>query len=115
MSETFGGCVQRSLVVKAQPIVHLLPQQQQSVVTAESCTAGLIAAILAHAQGADECLHGGFIASSKQHESLALGADAAHERQRQCGSSPSDGARGPAALRSLHCDCRDRGPRSGSG
>jgi nicotinamide-nucleotide amidase len=46
------------------------------VVTAESCTGGLIAAILSHAPHAGECLHGGYVVYSKEHKCTALGVDA---------------------------------------
>jgi len=75
MSKSYDSCIQRALVEKAQPIVDLLRQRQLSVVTAESCTAGLIAAILSHAHGAGDCLHGGFITYSKGHKSSSLGVD----------------------------------------
>jgi nicotinamide-nucleotide amidase len=75
MSKPYDSCIQRGLIAKAQPIVDLLRHKQLSVITAESCTAGLIAAILSHARGAGGCLHGGFITYSKAHKSSALGVD----------------------------------------
>jgi nicotinamide-nucleotide amidase len=70
------NCITRSLVEQAQPIVDALRARNLSVVTAESCTAGLIAAILSHAQHAGECFHGGFVVYSKEHKSSSLGVDA---------------------------------------
>jgi nicotinamide-nucleotide amidase len=60
---------------EAQPIVTLLRAQKLSVVTAESCTAGLIGAIISHVPGAGDCLQGGFITYSKAHKVSALGVD----------------------------------------
>lgn len=71
------SCITRALVEKAQPIIDALRKRDLSVVTAESCTAGLIAAILSHAQHAGECLHGGFVVYSKEHKASSLGVDAA--------------------------------------
>jgi nicotinamide-nucleotide amidase len=71
------NCITRALVEKAQPIVDALRERNLSVVTAESCTAGLIAAILSHAQHAGESLHGGFVVYSKEHKTSSLGVDAA--------------------------------------
>jgi nicotinamide-nucleotide amidase len=71
------NCITAALVEKAQPIVDALRERNLSVVTAESCTAGLIAAILSHAQHAGECLHGGFVVYSKEHKSASLGVNAA--------------------------------------
>ena len=70
-------CITQALVERAQPIVEALRARKLSVVTAESCTAGLIAAILSHAPHAGECLHGGFVVYSKEHKSATLGVNAA--------------------------------------
>ncbi|SRR5579884_1194001 len=44
-----------------------------SIVTAESCTAGRLAALLSQAPGASDCLHGGFVAYTKANKTVALG------------------------------------------
>ena len=44
-----------------------------TIVTAEPCTAGSIAALLAQAEGASDILHGGFITYTKEHKTKALG------------------------------------------
>jgi hypothetical protein len=41
-----GYCIERQLVGRAQPVIDALRAAGLSVATAESCTAGLIAAIL---------------------------------------------------------------------
>ncbi len=76
LKKVFDSCIERALAEKARPIVDLLRRRRLSVVTAESCTAGLIAAILSHAPHAGECLHGGFVAYSKEHKTSSLGVDA---------------------------------------
>jgi nicotinamide-nucleotide amidase len=43
------------------------------IVTAESCTSGLLASVLSEAPGAAELLHGGFVAYTKQNKVVALG------------------------------------------
>jgi nicotinamide-nucleotide amidase len=45
------------------------------VVTAESCTAGLVAAVLSYGEKASECFHGGFVVYTKQQKSTALGVE----------------------------------------
>jgi nicotinamide-nucleotide amidase len=70
-------CVEPHLARSAQPIVNALRTRRLSVVTAESCTAGLVAAVLSHAQHAGECFHGGFVAYSKDHKEASLGVDRA--------------------------------------
>jgi nicotinamide-nucleotide amidase len=72
-NESDGCCIERELVSRARPVVNALCAAGLSVVTAESCTAGLIAAILSHAPHASDCLHGGFVTYTKEHKSMVLG------------------------------------------
>jgi nicotinamide-nucleotide amidase len=53
-----------------------------SIVTAESCTAGKLAALLSEAPGASERLHGGFVTYTKDNKSKALGVPAALLKQK---------------------------------
>jgi len=71
------SCITVRLVEKAQPAIDALRDKNLSVIAAESCTAGLIAAILSHAPHAGECLHGGFVVYSKKHKTPSLGVNAA--------------------------------------
>lgn len=71
------NCVERGLIENAELIVAALRQRGLSAVTAESCTAGLVAALLSHIPHAGECLHGGYVAYSKQQKITALGVDEA--------------------------------------
>jgi nicotinamide-nucleotide amidase len=70
-----GCCIERELVGGAQPVIDALRAAGLSVATAESCTGGLIAAILSHAQNASECLHGGFVVYTKANKAKVLGVD----------------------------------------
>lgn len=72
MSE-FVPCVDEELIAQAEAVVNELRRLKVTVVTAESCTGGLIAAALSHAPGAGECLHGGFVVYTKAHKTQALG------------------------------------------
>jgi nicotinamide-nucleotide amidase len=47
-----------------------------TIVTAESCTAGLLCQVLSDAEGAAEHFHGGFVTYTKQHKTRALGVPA---------------------------------------
>jgi nicotinamide-nucleotide amidase len=73
---TQSSCVDRALIHRAEDIVRALRGARLSVVTAESCTAGLVSAILSQADGAGEVLHGGFVTYSKANKTAALGVDA---------------------------------------
>lgn len=62
-----------SLYDRAQAIIKALRDAHLTIVTAESCTAGMIAAVLSRAEGAGEVLHGGFVTYTKAHKNTALG------------------------------------------
>ena len=66
----------RSLLASAQSLISDLRKSELSIVTAESCTAGMLAATLAQAEGAGDCLQGGFVTYTKEQKTVALGVDA---------------------------------------
>src|SRR5262245_64008469 len=61
----------------AQRALELAAQRNVSIVTAESCTAGKLAAVLSEAPGAAESLHGSFVTYTKANKSKSLGVSAA--------------------------------------
>jgi nicotinamide-nucleotide amidase len=61
------------LVDAARELVELAQQKGLSLITAESCTSGLLSLILSEAPGAAELLHGGFVTYTKRHKSDGLG------------------------------------------
>ena len=65
--------IDEALVRRAREVMGLLSRRELSIVTAESCTAGLLAAILAQGEGASTWLHGGTVAYTKAQKSIALG------------------------------------------
>jgi nicotinamide-nucleotide amidase len=76
MADAVGGCVDPTLCVLAGRVVQALRQAGLSVVTAESCTGGLIAGLLSHGEQASDCLHGGFVVYTKAQKTAALGISA---------------------------------------
>jgi len=60
------------LVARAGAALRRLKKAGLSLVTAESCTAGLLAAALSHCEGAGECLEGGFVTYTKVQKARAL-------------------------------------------
>ncbi len=64
--------VSSTLGERAQRILDALKAANMSIVTAESCTAGMIAAILSRCEGAGALMHGGFITYTKQQKATAL-------------------------------------------
>jgi nicotinamide-nucleotide amidase len=71
------ACIDPRLVLQARETIDVLRRRHRSVITAESCTAGLVAAVLSQADGAGDVLHGSFVTYSKAHKSSALGVPAA--------------------------------------
>jgi len=65
--------IDRALVMCACDALERVARRGLSVVTAESLTGGLIAAVLSEAPGASEHLHGGFVVYTKEHKATALG------------------------------------------
>jgi nicotinamide-nucleotide amidase len=65
-----------ALCQRAQAILKALKDSGLSIVTAESCTAGMISAVLSRADGAGEVLHGGFVTYTKAHKNAALDVSA---------------------------------------
>jgi len=63
--------------MRAAQIVSLLCERGLSVVTAESCTGGLVAATLSAMKNAGTCVHGGFVVYSAEQKTCALAIDAA--------------------------------------
>jgi len=66
-------CTEQNLVDRAEAVMRCLREARLSLVTAESCTAGMISAILSQAEGAGSCLHGSFVVYTKLHKTAALG------------------------------------------
>jgi nicotinamide-nucleotide amidase len=71
-----SGVLGTNAEARAQAVVDVLRSRKLWVVTAESCTAGLIAMTLSRAEGASSCLHGGFVAYTKAQKTAALGVSA---------------------------------------
>jgi nicotinamide-nucleotide amidase len=65
-----------ALVARAAGVLAALRARNLTVVTGESCTAGLIAAVLSQAEGAGDVLHGSFVTYSKTSKCAMLGLSA---------------------------------------
>jgi nicotinamide-nucleotide amidase len=67
---------ERTSVVDAKGVMDLVKQKRLTVITAESCTCGMLAARLSQAEGASQTLHGGFVTYTKANKTAALGVPA---------------------------------------
>jgi nicotinamide-nucleotide amidase len=68
----------------ARQALTIVQRNNLSIVTAESCTAGLLAALLSEAPGASEHLHGGFVTYTKANKTRTLGIS--EELLSRCGA-----------------------------
>ena len=71
-----GFSIESELVEQAQAVVKALRELEANVVTAESCTGGLIAAVLSRVPGVSDTLQGGFVVYTKEQKTRALGVSA---------------------------------------
>jgi nicotinamide-nucleotide amidase len=62
-----------ALIDSAANLMGLAKKHGLTIVTAESCTSGLLASVLSEAPGAAEQLHGGFVTYTKANKRIALG------------------------------------------
>jgi nicotinamide-nucleotide amidase len=65
--------IDTALIKRAAEVVKRAKECRCSIVTAESCTGGLLAAVLAEAPGAARQLQGGFVTYTKDQKTIALG------------------------------------------
>jgi len=66
----------------ADALIQRAQRAGLGVVTAESCTAGLMCQVLADAEGASQFFHGGFVTYTKAHKTRALGVAEALLREK---------------------------------
>lgn len=61
-----------ALKAQAADLVARAAREKLTIITAESCTSGLLATVLSEAPGAAKILHGGFVTYTKEHKAVAL-------------------------------------------
>lgn len=65
--------IDNDLMETAKRVLAALKQEKKRVVTAESCTGGLVAAVLTAPPGASDCVEGGFVTYSNKMKQEVLG------------------------------------------
>jgi nicotinamide-nucleotide amidase len=65
--------IDERLVAQAAAVLELAEARDKTILTAESCTGGLLAAVLSDAPGAGARLQGGFVTYTKEQKAAALG------------------------------------------
>lgn len=68
--------IDEQLVLAAAALLDLCRQRELSIVTAESCTGGLVAAVLTDAPGASDVVFGGFVTYANEAKSGLIGVPA---------------------------------------
>jgi nicotinamide-nucleotide amidase len=71
-----GRPTSAELAAVAKRALALASERRLGIVTAESCTSGLLATALSETPGAAEFLHGGFVTYTKENKTAALGVPA---------------------------------------
>src|ERR1700730_4243329 len=61
------------LALAAVRVLDVAKKRNLTIVTAESCTAGMLSTLLSEAPGASEYLHGGFVTYTKENKTKSLG------------------------------------------
>jgi nicotinamide-nucleotide amidase len=61
-----------TLAALANDLMKIARDKRLTLITAESCTAGLLCQVLSDAEGAAELFHGGFVTYTKRHKQCAL-------------------------------------------
>jgi nicotinamide-nucleotide amidase len=68
--------IDRALIERGAAVLKLAARERLRLVTAESCTGGLVAAVLSEAPGAGDWLDGAFVTYTAQNKTAALGVPA---------------------------------------
>jgi nicotinamide-nucleotide amidase len=72
----------------AERLLGMMKERGLTLATAESCTAGCLATLLADAPGGGERFHGGFVVYTKENKTVALGVPAEVIAARSAVSQP---------------------------
>src|SRR5436853_1354649 len=94
----------QSLQSAAEELVARAKREKLTIITAESCTSGLLATVLSEAPGAGKILQGGFVTYTKEHKAVALGVpeELLHAKGAVCSEVACAMAQG--ALADSHAD-----------
>ena len=101
MSEPLYG-IPAEVVDKARRVLEAACAREWSIVTAESCTGGLLASLLTDVEGASHAFERGFVVYSAKAKCELLGIAA--EKIDRCGAVSEDVARAMAEGALLHSD-----------
>lgn len=96
--------IDEAIVRRAADVVAAAKRHGRCIVTAESCTGGILASVLSDAPGAADQLAGGFVTYTKQQKTVALGVPAELLARESAVSVPVARAMAEGALTQSHAD-----------
>ncbi len=98
MSETLEPALPDQLDQQAERLMRRLCDQELTIATAESCTGGMLAALLTDIEGAGHAFERGFVTYTKQAKTDLLGIDPRLLEQNEAVSEPVARAMAEGAL-----------------
>lgn len=104
MSETLEPAIPDDLDERAERLMHAICDRKLSVATAESCTGGMLAALLTDIEGAGHGFERGFVTYSKHSKAELLGIDGGLLEQNDAVSEPVARAMAEGALERSKAD-----------
>lgn len=104
MSETLEPALPDHLDEQAERLMHALCDQKLSIVTAESCTGGMLAALLTDIEGAGHGFERGFVTYTNESKSELLGIEPSLLEQNDAVSEVVARSMAEGALKRSHAD-----------
>lgn len=104
MSETLEAALPASLDAHAEKLMKRLCDAKLTIVTAESCTGGMLAALLTDIEGASHGFERGFVTYSEESKTELLGIDPEILAKNQAVSEVVARAMAEGALKRSHAD-----------
>jgi len=99
MSETLEPALPDDLDERAEAVMHAICDRDWTVATAESCTGGMLAALLTDIEGAGRGFERGFVTYSKESKTDLLGVDPSLLERNDAVSEPVARAMAEGALK----------------
>jgi nicotinamide-nucleotide amidase len=96
--------IDKALIEAASDLLKLCTDRGLTIVTAESCTGGLVAAALTDAPGASRCVFGGFVTYANEAKQMFIGVSETLIRDHGAVSEPVARAMAEGALNASLAD-----------
>jgi nicotinamide-nucleotide amidase len=104
LSETLQAALPDQLDEQADRLMRRLCERELTIATAESCTGGMLAALLTDIEGAGHAFERGFVTYTKEAKTELLGLDAGLLKQNDAVSEPVASGKAQGALSRSNAD-----------